>query len=59
MGYFPDDIKTEIEHNGKKLDVIAEALAHSGIVIWQGIPERIVKELKEHGYEIRRTKTRT
>jgi hypothetical protein len=43
-------------HRKKKLDIIARSLASSGIPIWGGIPERIVKDLKANGYTIKKKK---
>jgi len=43
-------------HEDPKLDVIAHALVHKGIVLWQGIPEHIVSELKAHGYKVKKKK---
>jgi hypothetical protein len=50
-GYFMTVI-----HEDPKLDVIAHALVHKGIVLWQGIPEHIVSELKAHGYKVKKKK---
>lgn len=41
-------------HDDPKLDIIAHALIHKGIPIWQGIPEHIVEELKANGYKIKK-----
>jgi hypothetical protein len=41
-------------HRKKKLDVIAHSLTKSGIPIWGGIPELIVKDLKANGYVIKK-----
>jgi hypothetical protein len=43
-------------HRKKKLDIIAHSLAKSGIPIWGGIPELIVKDLKANGYVIKKKK---
>lgn len=43
-------------HEKKKLDIIAHALVHKGIVVWQGIPEHIVEQLKANGYKIKKSK---
>lgn len=44
-------------HDDPKLDIIAHALIHKGIPIWQGIPEHIVQELKANGYKIKKRKS--
>lgn len=44
-------------HSNKKIDIIAHALIHKGIPIWQGIPEHIIEELKSHGYKIKKRKS--
>lgn len=41
-------------HENKKIDVIAHALIHKGIPIWQGIPEHILSELESHGYKVKK-----
>ena len=41
-------------HRKKKLDIIARSLTVSGIPIWGGIPELIVKDLKANGYVIKK-----
>ena len=41
-------------HRKKKLDIIAHSLTKSGIPIWNGIPELIVKDLKAAGYVIKK-----
>lgn len=43
-------------HSKPKLDVIAHSLTRSGIAIWQGIPEQIVKDLHTAGYKIKKRK---
>lgn len=43
-------------HRKKKLDIIAHSLSKSGIPIWGGIPELIVKDLKANGYVIKKKK---
>jgi hypothetical protein len=43
-------------HRKKKLDIIAHSLTGSGIPIWQGMPERILKDLKANGYAIKKKK---
>lgn len=43
-------------HDNPKVDIIAHALIHKGIPIWQGIPEHIIEELKAHGYKIKKKK---
>ncbi len=43
-------------HEDEKVDIIAHALIHKGIPIWQGIPEHIIEELKAHGYKIKKKK---
>jgi len=45
-----------ILHENKKMDIIAHALVHKGIVVWNGIPEHIIEELKANGYKIKRSK---
>jgi len=46
---------TELHFN-KKIDIIAHALVHKGVVIWQGIPEHIIEELKANGYKIKKSR---
>lgn len=41
-------------HENEKIDIIAHALIHKGIPIWQGIPEHILSELKAHGYKVKK-----
>jgi hypothetical protein len=43
-------------HEDPKLDIIAHALIHKGIPIWNGIPEHIVEQLKANGYKIKKRK---
>lgn len=43
-------------HPKNKIDIIAHALVHKGITIWQGIPEHIIEELKLNGYKIKKSK---
>ena len=43
-------------HRKKKMDIIAHSLTKSGIPIWSGIPELIVKDLKAAGYVIKKKK---
>jgi hypothetical protein len=43
-------------HRKKKMDIIAHSLTKSGIPIWNGIPELIVKDLKAAGYVIKKKK---
>ena len=45
-------------HRKKKLDIIAHSLTKSGIPIWGGIPELIVKDLKDAGYVIKKKNKR-
>lgn len=45
-------------HKKYKLDVIAHTLTSCGITIWHGIPEKIVEDLKSHGYKIKKRKKR-
>lgn len=45
-------------HKKHKLDVIAHTLTSCGIPIWHGIPEKIVDDLKAHGYKIKKCKKR-
>lgn len=44
------------EHALSKREVIARALVHKGITLWEGIPEHIIEELGRAGYQIRKTK---
>jgi hypothetical protein len=37
-------------------EIIKNALVHKGVVIWDGIPEHIIDELKTHGYKIKKRK---
>lgn len=43
-------------HKKHKLDIIAHTLISFGIVIWHGIPEKIIQDLNAAGYEIKKTK---
>lgn len=43
-------------HQKHKLDIIAHSLTSCGIVVWHGIPEKIVKDLNAAGYKIKKTK---
>lgn len=43
-------------HKKHKLDIIAHTLTASGIVIWHGIPEKIIQDLNAAGYKIKKTK---
>ena len=43
-------------HDNPKIDIIAHALIHKGISIWQGIPEHIIQELDSNGYKIKKKK---
>lgn len=43
-------------HSKPKLDIIAHSLTRSGIPVWQGIPEQIVKDLHTAGYKIKKRK---
>lgn len=43
-------------HSKPKLDAIAHSLTRSGVTIWQGIPEQIVKDLHIAGYKIKKRK---
>jgi len=43
-------------HRKKKMNIIAHSLTKSGIPIWNGIPELIVKDLKASGYVIKKKK---
>ena len=44
-------------HTKHKLDIIAHSLTRSGITIWHGIPEQIVKDLYDAGYKIKKRKS--
>ena len=35
---------------------IALALVSKGVVIWYGLPEHILNELKQHGYKVKKRK---
>lgn len=43
-------------HQKHKLDIIAHTLTASGIVIWHGIPEKIIQDLNAAGYKIKKRK---
>ena len=43
-------------HKKHKLDIIAHSLTSCGIVIWHGIPEKIIHDLNAAGYKIKKTK---
>jgi len=43
-------------HKKHKLDIIAHSLTSCGIVIWHGIPEKIIQDLNAAGYKIKKTK---
>lgn len=55
---FPDSIKTTVDHDGTKLDIIAEVLVSFGITVWQGIPEAVVERLESSGYKIKKKKSK-
>ena len=43
-------------HEKHKLDTIAHSLTSCGIVVWHGIPEKIVKDLHAAGYKVKKRK---
>lgn len=43
-------------HKKHKLDIIAHSLTSCGIVIWHGIPEKIIQDLNVAGYKIKKSK---
>lgn len=53
---FPDSIKMTVDHDGTKLDIIAEVLVSYGITVWQGIPEAVVERLESSGYKVKKKK---
>jgi ribosome-interacting GTPase 1 len=53
---FPDSIKTTVDHDGSKLDIIAEVLVSYGITVWQSIPEAVIERLESGGYKIKKKK---
>ncbi len=53
---FPDSIKTTVDHDGSKLDIIAEVLVSYGITVWQSIPEAVIERLESVGYKIKKKK---
>jgi len=53
---FPDSIKTTINHDGSKLDIIAEVLVSYGITVWQGILEAVIERLESGGYKVKKKK---
>lgn len=46
---------TQSTHS-KVEEIIKNALVHKGVVIWDGIPEHIIEELKANGYKIKKRK---
>jgi hypothetical protein len=44
-------------HKKPKLDIIAHTLTSFGIPIWDGIPEKILKDLHTAGYKIKKRKS--
>lgn len=55
---FPDSIKTTLNHDGTRLDIIAEVLVSYGITVWQSIPEAIVERLEYGGYKVKKKKNK-
>lgn len=55
---FPDSIKTTLNHDGTKLDIIAEVLVSYGITVWQGIPESVIERLESCGYKVKKKKNK-
>jgi ribosome-interacting GTPase 1 len=53
---FPDSIKTTVDHDGSKLDIIAEVLVSYGITVWQSIPEAVIERLESGGYKVKKKK---
>lgn len=47
-----------VNHDGTKLDVIAEVLVSHGISIWYGIPEAILERLESSGYKVKKKKNK-
>ena len=45
----------QIAH-GDKERAIVRALTSRGVVLWDGIPERIIEELHSSGYKIKKRK---
>ena len=45
-------------HQNKKCDVIAHTLTSCGIPIWNGIPEKIIQDLRANGYKIKKIKNK-
>ncbi|MEY4332671.1 MAG: hypothetical protein RLZZ196_1409 [Bacteroidota bacterium] len=43
-------------HSKPKLDIIAHSLTRSGVTLWHGIPEQIIKDLHTAGYKIKKRK---
>jgi hypothetical protein len=41
-----------------KRRAIARALYSHGVVIWEGLPDAIIDELKSAGYKVKRVKTK-
>jgi hypothetical protein len=42
--------------HGNKERAIVRALTSRGVVLWDGIPERIIEELHNSGYKIKKRK---
>ena len=42
--------------HGDKERAIVRALTSRGVVLWDGIPERIIQELHDSGYKIKKRK---
>jgi spore coat polysaccharide biosynthesis protein SpsF (cytidylyltransferase family) len=55
---FPDSMKMTVNHDGTKLDIIAEVLVSYGITVWQGIPEAVLERLESGGYKVKKKKNR-
>lgn len=51
-------MKMTVNHDGTKLDIIAEVLVSYGITVWQGIPEAVLERLESGGYKVKKKKNK-
>jgi hypothetical protein len=48
--------RQHIEDLGLKQAAIARALIHKGVVVWDGIPQHVIDELRKAGYKIKKSR---
>lgn len=54
MGENTGHFHQDISDLGPKRAAIARALIHKGVTVWSGIPEHILEELHNAGYQVKR-----